>query len=234
MTAKNIQNYCSFFIHFLTAIDTRVDEDKKFQIDEKTAPVVQKIFEMYASGSTIFQIINHLNERNIKTSRGVEFNKNSLRLMLSNKRYIGIYTYKDKEIKDGIARIISDELFYKVQEILQKNKKAPARAKAKDEYLLTTKLFCGHCKAMMTGMSGTARTGAIHNYYACNNRLMIVFNAGNRPVTVDTELIDELEHESGLYLNDSALPKQKPSIDKRDFVGGWFLFCPKVRRFITI
>ena len=66
--------------------------------------------------------------------------------MLQNKRYIGIYTYKGTEKPGGIPRIISDELFTKVTEIMNKNKKAPARARAKVEYLLTTKLFCGHCK----------------------------------------------------------------------------------------
>ena len=78
---------------------------------------------------------------------------------LANKKYIGVYTYRDIEIPDGIPRIISDELFNKVQEILGKNKKAPARAKATIEYILTTKIFCGHCRAMMTGVSGTARNG---------------------------------------------------------------------------
>ncbi|MGF7049668.1 hypothetical protein J2T13_004189 [Paenibacillus sp. DS2015] len=102
-------------------------------------------------------------------TRGVAFNKNSLRGMLKNKRYIGIYTYKGTETKDGLPRIISDELFYQVAEILDKNKKAPARAKAKEEYLLTTKLFCGHCKEMITGVSGTSKTGKSHHYYKCNN-----------------------------------------------------------------
>ena len=70
---------------------------------------------------------------------------------------------------DGIPRIIDDDTFYKVQEMMVKNKKAPARARAKTEYLLTTKLFCGHCKDMMTGYSGTSKTGKLHNYYMCNN-----------------------------------------------------------------
>ncbi len=51
---------------------------------------------------------------------------------------------------------------------MEKYKKAPARAKAvEEEYFLTTKLFCGSCKAAMTGVSGTSKTGAIHQYYAC-------------------------------------------------------------------
>ena len=48
-----------------------------------------------------------------------------------------------------------------------KNKKAPARRKAEDDYLLTTKLFCGYCGALMFGESGTSRTGEVHRYYKC-------------------------------------------------------------------
>lgn len=40
--------------------------------------------------------------------------------MLQNKRYIGIYTYKGTEKPGGIPRIISDELFTKVTEIMNK------------------------------------------------------------------------------------------------------------------
>jgi len=152
------------------ALGFSVDRDRHYQINENTAPIVRKIFEMYASGDTVKQICDYLNRQQIKTSRGGLFNKNSLHRMLINKRYIGIYTYMGNETIGGVPRIISDELFYKVQEIMEKNKKAPARAKAKEEYLLTTKLFCGHCKEMMTGISGTSKTGKIHNYYTCNNR----------------------------------------------------------------
>lgn len=88
--------------------------------------------------------------------------------MLQNKRYIGIYTYKGHEIPGKIPRIITDELFEKVADILDNNRKAPARAKAKVEYLLTTKLFCGHCKEMMTGFSGTAKSNKVYRYYICN------------------------------------------------------------------
>jgi len=146
-----------------------VDENKQFKVEEETAPFVVKIFEMYSNGSTMAYIAKHLNHKNIKTSTGNRFNKNSLSRILKNKRYIGIYTYKDTEIKNGIPRIVSDELFEKCQAILEKNKKAPARAKAIVDYILTTKLFCGHCKSAMTGISGTGKSGKIYNYYKCVN-----------------------------------------------------------------
>jgi len=151
------------------ALGFKVDKDKHFIVDEDTAPIVVRIFEMYASGKTVAQICEKLNGEHITTSRGVPFNKNSLRTMLQNKRYIGTYTYKDKEIPNGIPRIISDELFTNVQEIMGKNKKAPAHAKAVQEYILTTKLFCGKCHEMMTGVKGNSHTGRAYFYYKCNN-----------------------------------------------------------------
>ena len=147
-----------------------IDKDRKYQIDPKTAPIVHYIFQEYANGATIKSIIDHLNKQGYKTSTGASFNKNSLRTILQNKRYIGIYTYKEKEIPNGIPRIISDELFEKVTVIMDKNRRAPARSKAKTEYILTTKLFCGYCKEMMTGISAKGHMGVVYYYYTCNNR----------------------------------------------------------------
>ena len=149
------------------ALGFRVDCEKHIQIDPDTAPVVQKIFEMYASGQSMADIIRYLNANQIKTSYGNEFNKNSINRILRNKRYIGVYTYRDKEIPDGLPCIVDEDLFWEAQRIMEKNKKAPARAKAKVDYLLTTKLFCGRCKAAMTGISGTSKTERKYHYYQC-------------------------------------------------------------------
>lgn len=147
-----------------------VDEDKRIVIDPDTAPIVKSIFEQYVAGDTVKDIIDRLNAMGVKTSQGGPFNKNSFRHMLRNKRYIGIYTYKGQETPDAIPRIIDDDLFERAQARLTKSKKAPAQAKAKAEYLLTTKLFCGHCREMMTGYAGTSKTGSVHHYYICNGR----------------------------------------------------------------
>ena len=145
-------------------------ENKRYIIDEDTAPIVKRIFQMYISGSTMAQIVKYLNENSVKTARGNEFNKNSIRRILTNKKYTGVYTYNGKETPDGVPRIIDDETFKQAQIILEKNKKAPARAKAVEElYLLSTKIFCGHCETSLVGTCGTSKTGKIHQYYQCNN-----------------------------------------------------------------
>jgi len=142
--------------------------DKKFAINEEEAPVVKRIFDMYLSNKTMAEIIRYLNENGVKTSRGNPFAKDSIRNILTNRKYLGIYIFKGKETPGGIPRIIDDTTFEQAQILLEKNKKAPARTKTVEEnYLLTTKLFCGHCKAAMTGMSGKSGTGKIHQYYAC-------------------------------------------------------------------
>lgn len=115
----------------LTGHNNNKIEKKKFAIDEETAPIVQKIFEKYSNGETMADIIRYLNEKNLKTSRGNEFNKNSLRKMLLNKKYIGVYSYNNKEVENGIPSIIDKDTFYKVRDKMLKNKETPQRARAK-------------------------------------------------------------------------------------------------------
>lgn len=145
--------------------------DKKFIIDPDTAPTVRMIFNMYAKGSTCTEIINALNKKGLRTLRGGKFNKNSLRSILKNEKYIGVYKYKDEvRIENGVPAIIDKDTFYKVQNMLKVNKRAPAHKWSKVDYLLTDKLFCGKCGSKMVGESGTSKTGKKHNYYICTKK----------------------------------------------------------------
>lgn len=119
-----------------------VDKEQQFQIDPVTAPVVLEVFTAYSKGATMQQLVNLLNERGIRTVRGTKITLNIMAHMLKNRRYIGEYSYRDVVVPDGISAIIPNELFDRVQERMSKNKKAPARHKAEDDYILTTKLHC--------------------------------------------------------------------------------------------
>lgn len=169
-------------------------ETKKFELDPTTAPIAEEIFERYAKGETVADITSDLNKRGYKTVKGNAWNKNSLHRMLSNKKYIGIYTYKGEVMPKRIPRIISDELFYKVQEIIKKNKKAPARQKAFKEYLLTQKLFCGYCGEMMTGYSAKKK----YNYYGCKGKK--AHKCEKKPIYKDL-LEDLVVNETKSFLN---------------------------------
>lgn len=144
-----------------------IDSEQYFQIDPLTAPFVLEAFKRYDEGATMTQIRDWLNEKGIKNTRRQEITYNSIQHMLNNRRYIGEYSYREVIIPDGIPAIVPKDLFDRVQEKMAKNKKAPARHKAEDDYLLTTKLFCGYCGAYLCGESGTSRTGLVHHYYKC-------------------------------------------------------------------
>ena len=70
-------------------------------------------------------------------------------------------------LEDAIPRIIDDETFKKVQQRVQRNRRAPASAKGAVNFHLTGKLFCGKCGSNMVGDSGTSCTGETHFYYSC-------------------------------------------------------------------
>ena len=144
-----------------------LDSERKFHIDPLTSPFVLESFKKYNEGSTMKEIRDWLNENGIKNPVGGVFTYNSVEHMLKNRRYIGELKFRDVVVPDAISPIVPLELFEDVQEKIAKNKKAPARRKAEDDYLLTTKLFCGYCGALMFGESGTSRTGEVHRYYKC-------------------------------------------------------------------
>jgi len=52
---------------------------------------------------------------------------------------------------------------------MTKNKHKPAAMKAVQEYILTTKAYCGKDGVMMVGVGGTSKTGKVHHYYKCGN-----------------------------------------------------------------
>ena len=146
--------------------------DGKVMLDEPAAAVVREIFTRVAAGDLFVDIARDLNAKGIKTSKGAAWNKGSFQSICQNERYKGIYIYGDVRIVDGIPRIVSDELWYRVQEAMRmkKNPVGTRHRVGAEDYLLTGKLHCGHCGSYMTGVSGTSRNGELHYYYTCQKR----------------------------------------------------------------
>ena len=113
------------------------------------------------------QITDELNLKGVRTKKNTRITLNAVTRMLHNRRYIGEYRYSDIITPNGIPQIVPEDLFERVQEKMKANKKAPAKHKAEDDYLLTTKLFCGKCNCLMVGESGTSHTMFVHRYYKC-------------------------------------------------------------------
>ena len=138
--------------------------------DDRTAPIIREVFSRYAAGESMKEIIDDLHRRGVRSSSGGELTYTTFSRALVNRAYIGEYAYNG-EVVPGLAEPLIDRAtFDRVQEKVAARRRAPAAGKAKVEYLLQGKCFCGHCGGHMIGESGRGRHGATYSYYTCRNR----------------------------------------------------------------
>ena len=170
--------------------------DRHFAIEPAGAAIVREIFDRYAAGESVLEITAALNARGMRTARGAPWTKNSLHSILTNTRYIGRYTYRDVVIEHAIPQVIPDDLFQEVQRRLRIVHAARAHNKGKkEEFLLTTKCFCGLCGAPMIGESGTGKQGATYYYYKCaaRKRDRSCPKANEKKTPLETLVVEEVK-----------------------------------------
>lgn len=155
--------------------------DKRFAIDEKTAPIVKRIFEEYAAGRSAKDIAADLNAEGYRPSKNYCFSFNTMAKTIRNEKYKGVYRYNDIYDENGIPAIVTPELWQRANDMADKRRHAPSHKEDSTGYILSGKLFCGHCQESMTAFSGTSRNGAVYKYYTCNNRRKKKCNKENVP-----------------------------------------------------
>lgn len=141
--------------------------DKKYVVNEYESKIVEDAFLMYSQGYKAVAIADKFKECGCRRKNGKLVDHKYLYFILHNKRYTGVVEHQGELYDNIFPRIISDELWNKVNAINEENKLAPSRKKEIFDYILSGKLICGDCKHRMGGESGTSHTGAIHYYYIC-------------------------------------------------------------------
>ena len=181
-----------------------IDSEQYYQLAPLTAPAVLDAFTRYADGSSMQEIADELNLKGVRTNRGNKITINVIARMLHNRKYIGEFKQKDIVKPGGIPAIVTEELFDRVQKRMTANKKVPAKHKAEDEYLLTTKLFCGKCHSYMVGESGTSHSSQVHRYYKC---VSVKKHRGCDKKTVKKDWIENLviEQIKSVVFNDELI-----------------------------
>ena len=142
-------------------------ENKKFVIDEAGANIVRKVFDWYVGGMSIQAILTTLKNCGFRNSRGKPFTRTTIDRMLRNRRYIGIYTYKDISIEGGIPALVDKQTFYKVQQMLDVRPASLKPYSPYADYMLAGKLICGECQEHMQGESAHGKSGQQYFYYTC-------------------------------------------------------------------
>ncbi|MCI9669842.1 MAG: recombinase family protein, partial [Oscillospiraceae bacterium] len=144
--------------------------DGNLILDEVKAPYIKKAFEQYAAGVSKKQIVAELNAVGLRNRNGNLFSNTALQTAFQNKKYIGILGWNGIAVENTCPALIDEETFNKVQERIMINKKLAGKRKAKIEYLLTGKIFCGYCGATIAGTSGYGGSSSMICYYSCRNR----------------------------------------------------------------
>jgi site-specific DNA recombinase len=152
-------------------------EAKRLVVNDEEARLVIEVFELYAKRQSIIEVVRELDRRGIRTKSwttkkgkrhgGNRFDKAHIRRLLSNVTYVGKVRH-DGEIYAGEHEpIVDEDLFYRVQDLLDRNRRRPRTvARNKHDALLKGLLRCGSCDAAMTHYvvkKGNRR----YRYYVC-------------------------------------------------------------------
>ena len=72
-------------------------------------------------------------------------------------------------MENAFTPLVDVAMFEKCQRRLTENQHKPAHFKTVDDrYILTGKIFCGHCGSTMSGVSAKGKMGIIYRYYHCH------------------------------------------------------------------
>ncbi len=157
---------------------------KRLEIDPLHADTVRLIFQLAHEGLGdgplgVKSIVNHLNEKRIRTRPGGLWGVGAVHQILTRQTYIGVHEFnrlakgkrpndKADVIKVEVPPIISEEQFNAVQARLRSRQPAAMNpAVASSPSLLTGVLFCADCGGSMSVMTGK---GGRYRYYSCSNR----------------------------------------------------------------
>lgn len=136
---------------------------KPKDVDPVQGPLVQKAFELYATGEySVESLAEEMRHRGLKNSTGGTATRNSVWRMLKNPFYMGLIRIKKTgETFDGVHEpLVTKSVFDKVQNIL--SGRAPKQTRTHD--FLFRRLFqCKHC-----GRSLIAEEQKGHIYYRCH------------------------------------------------------------------
>ena len=144
--------------------------DKRYVINERESKILLEMFIKYAQGYKASEIAEYLNTCGHRRKDLKPFDRDYIYFLIHKKYYTGKVVRQGEQYDNIYPRIISDELWQKVDEVNKQNRISPSRKKQMFNYILSTKIVCGCCKSAIIGDSGTSRNKDVYRYYSCVGR----------------------------------------------------------------
>ncbi len=141
---------------------------KRLIINESEKDIIVDCYEKYLNTSIkSYRDCIKLMKRKYGDDLDKRINEKSLSRILKDEKYKGVYNlkYDNDEYKINIGRIISDDLWNRVNDKIEKNK-GKYRGNRKNDYLLDGKIYCSCCQNNMWVIGGNG-----YNYYKCKQKI---------------------------------------------------------------
>jgi len=157
-------------------------EIKNLKIHPEESEVVKLIFAIYQEPHlSQVKIAKKLNDMGYFCRKGGKWHAKQIHRVLINSAYCGKWRYgtDSESVLVDIPRLVSDETFNEIQELLKK-RRVGCNRNQKYDYLLINHLYCGICKRRMTvrtrksvGRYGGKTYGPyFHQHYYCFGRTL--------------------------------------------------------------
>ena len=171
--------------------------DKRLYIDEKQAPIVRELFELYATGKySMKNLETYFYNKGVRNTKGNKLAHTTMANIIRNPKYMGYYVgnkvrvvdlftkkqqflpeeewviYKDEK-GDVVPAIVSEELWQRANEVLKlrsldvKNR----QNKTNHNNLLTGKLICAHCGKPYYRKDTVSKKGTVNSAWRCSYKI---------------------------------------------------------------
>jgi site-specific DNA recombinase len=162
-------------------------------IDERRAPLVLQAFELYASGDYSIDLLQiTMTDLGLTTRPSGRWpqekpvSTSKLHAMLSDPYYAGWVNVDGQLVRGRHAAIVSQELWDRVQQVLEARSKVGKRDRVLQHYLKGL-LFCQRCQASgrtsrLIYTEARGRNGVYYGYFLCRSRQDGLCNLPHLPV----------------------------------------------------
>jgi len=141
---------------------TKENDTKWIVIEPFKASVVEKMYEWYSTGAYSMNLIRS----ELKKVFNLDFSKGKIDHILKNPFYAGKMLYNEQLYPHNYDRIITPELYDKVQEVKAGHHKKSFKY-AGLPFLYRGLIKCADCGCLITPEKKTKKNGQIYHYYHC-------------------------------------------------------------------
>ncbi len=192
--------------------------NKDIIIDEDRAPLVKKMFEMYATGRHSIKSLHkfaeemHLCSSHTKTNKPL--GRETIYAMLKNPFYYGEMIIRGEKMPHMYEPLITKTLYDKVQALLSGSKiHTKAQEYAKIPFIFRGLVKCANCGSTISSESHKKKSGKEYTYLRCAH------TKGNchQGLVKETLLLQQLDDEifSKISLNSKILEPLKKCVQKK-------------------